>query len=87
MATLFVILGTFTALHHEGGISLGKVGEDFEVESCSEVVRIGDEHVLVSTLEEGSEGTRADESGVEISVARWAPFVAWIRGTSSRLLL
>jgi hypothetical protein len=61
------------------------VGEDFQVEGGAKVVRVGDKHVFVSSLQESIQTSRANECSVQVSMARRTPLVAWVRGTGGRL--
>lgn len=85
MSTFLVIFGPLTAFHHKGSVLLGKVGKDFEIQSGTQVVRVGNKHVLESVLEKGVEAARTFQSGVQVTVTRWAPFVGCVSGASSRL--
>lgn len=42
-------------------------------------------HVFVTGAEELRKAARPNECGVQISMARRAPFVVWVRGAGGRL--
>ena len=60
--------------------------EQLEVHRRAEVVRVGDEHVLVALGDERVERPRANERRVQIAVARRAPLAVGLRRPARRLI-
>ena len=85
MTSLLVVGGTLAAFHHERSIRSGEIRKNVQIKNGSQVVRVGDEHVFVSILEEGIEASRPFECGVKITVTRRTPFVVFVGFTNSGL--
>lgn len=85
VASLFVVFGTFAAFHHERQVLLRKVRQNTEIETSPEVVRVGNEHVLVALSQEIIKAAGTDQSSVQVTVSRRTPFVGRIGGASGGL--
>ncbi len=53
--------GSFGGFHQEGGTGCDEESENVHIESCAEVVRVGDEGVANAGIEEAGEGAGACE--------------------------
>mmetsp|Transcript_4429 Transcript_4429/g.10667 ORF Transcript_4429/g.10667 Transcript_4429/m.10667 type:complete len:333 (+) Transcript_4429:805-1803(+) len=78
MSSLLVSLCALAHLHQEGLVGLSKEVEELDVEGSSQVVGVGDKHVLDPFLEEAVKRSRPSKGRVEISVSRRAPLLGGV---------